>query len=479
MNDTTLHRAAHARLLAAELAEALDAPIANVEAEPAAGRPRGPRALALLAALLALSVTIWIATGAGGERAAAQDPDAFDALSPWHERFWPHVDQWVEVVQESDLRGEVPPALLLHTDLLDEGWARELLRSPGVRRLRLRQRLLPRAPKAAVDAELLRLVATAPDLEELMFDEVDELTPESLRELRGSTSLRHVTLLHSTQRVDADVARALAEVPALTGLHVLRHHVTPDAIDALANAPHLRHVALTHLTKDTERLGSSLAKLKQVRSLTVQRNDANDAAADFFVGRAGWTDLAFVRHMAQLQVLVVTDFPGGDADLGHLPAGLRSLDISSPGSLTPAAMRTLARLEHLGSLSLSSGSAEHLDALADVVRAVPLQRLQCLEPPTAALWQALAERRGLRDLRLRLATPEQDLVRIAAVRDLEHLEIRCDAALQPQWLQPLRELPRLRTVELHDGTNQVTARGDATPELLALRSCLGPDVTVR
>lgn len=450
---TAVHERARERLFAAEIAVVLEAPL---RADEAAGGRRSVVGQWLMAAMMLLGVAVAVGVGwmsrAGLDE--AQQPGAFDPVFPPFE----------DGVIGGGAVFSVPADLEALSALSDR----------GVVRLTVGASRLGGFPAVPASAEFLAAVARLPNLRTLLLTEGGVPSPEALRELRVAPHLQTLVLAGEYDvPFDAAIGAACAELVQLRQCVLSRMPMTREGLRALGTLPLLDVLWLENAAISDE-VAAAIGELRRLRSLELMYVPDQGLAAP----RLSKASLRSIAAAPRLVSLGLDGFDGEPGSLASLPSQLQALRLTACEWAGPTELRRLAALPRLRSLVWNGSiDAERAQALAEVVRAVPLEQFGASVPLPLLLREALTNVPKLRGLRLQgQDDPDALVAMLKHLTKLELLRFGCEPLPAANALQPLRELAQLRRVELVRNS----ATDQATYENLAkeLRAMLGDAVQV-
>ncbi|HEX5052699.1 MAG TPA: hypothetical protein VFZ65_13060 [Planctomycetota bacterium] len=455
MDREVVRAAARERRLDAELAEVLRVPLASPVGSPGLGeRPRSSW-LAAAVVLLGLGVAAGVALLHGaGQDAMAQDPAWDDVVDPPYERF----EQWLDV-DGAALASTAKDADCLRVRLADPA---DLDRLAGFDRLRaLSLTWADGAQKGGLLGEAtLRVLTSLPSLDKLYLADGLLCDAGQLRALRTAPRLRELRLQGAA--LDPALARALVELPRIAHLQLYDGTATAEGIAVLEGLPELTVLELRSVDIDA---GVVLA-IGRLRTLRVIKLYGTGLATPW-LSDAGARAFCELPHLTAVWLRSVTLEAGA---LAALPKDLTWLGLESVNGVDADALRGVAtQLPGLKGLTLRL-SQDEIPVAAELVRKLPLQRFRYSGNPSKALWAALAGKASLRALDLKLfSAPPSVLAHVLELPAVERLFVLGGPPAASD-LAPLREHPRLRTVDW-----MLVPPG----ELPDLGSALGPGIRLR
>lgn len=460
--DEAVQVEARERLFAAELAAALDVPVAAVQ-EPEA---RASRTAWLAAAIVLLGV--FVASGVAWLRAredatAAQDPAAFDPVFPWYERVFD-----LNVAPGASELAKLPPVEAVSLALEVDRDLTFLARQPGLRQLML---ISNTGAGCSVGLDAARAIAALPMLESLALTSGVHATAEVLRELRTAPKL-DMLVLGPGFCLDATLGASIVELPKLRLLATWETDVTVEGLEALAGLPLLDALQLG-MTRFDDSIVGAIAKLRTLRALFV----LGPVTGGQTVARLSAPQMRTLAGMPRLVSLTLGHCMVDEGCLAALPPRLQSVTIGTVDGVTEAGLQSVAALPKLRVLSLQDYGRDAAMQAATIrlVRALRLERFDGSNAVMPGeLWTAFADQPHMRNLLLRCHQAHApDLAPCAQMPALEQLSLLFPESLTPASLEPLRKLPKFRSlVVIGSGRLPATQRE-------ALVGCLGPGVTVK
>jgi len=463
MNDNVIKLSARERMLDAELGEVLSIPEAS-NARHTTGSSitrlaswRWSRVAICLVAIGAVTAVNWLNDAS---RQTAQSP-TFDAVAgPW--RAWHSLQfQSRTITNTEQLQTERSRAITLGAGATTELFA-AVLRQPQLEHLTI-SRDLQDVPWEVFDRH-----ANVQALS--LFGR--KLQSEQIRSLRALPNLTRLGISFRGAQLDQAAGRAIAELPKLRMLCV-SGSATPAGIMELTNLPDLDTLAVSVPTTFHMDVVHSINKLPSLRALHL---------TELYGIKMEPSWLNALAKMPKLEVLNLDDATIGDAGIGALPPNLVALQLPTLSDVTPAGLAGLARLKQLKRLGFSRSLPTKLAAArAELAKTCDLERLDCnYEWPDRKLWDALPHAASLRRLTVcRMGDEELTAEAMAPckrITQLTEVDVRLTQVPQPQALQPLRELPNLRTVRICVDVGRPGVVAPTPAQITALERALGADI---
>lgn len=466
-NDEEVRAAARDRRADAELAAALEVPLAAVaRAEREPGRWGAVARAALV--LLGVLATLAVAWHRRGDDVPAQEPVRLEpAPLPGAIPYISDASRFANLpVEQAGL-------------ILDPKTAKDLTplaRFPGLRALTCMG--LSDWPAGA-----LASLAPLKRLESLTLGMAANCPAARLRELRELPNLRFLSL-SMRAALGTEGAKALAELPALTTLTLSRVALDAATVRALSTLPKLEALALRAPDGCSEDVLVELRTLHRLRHLELGgMGTPREPGADDDRGTVGLTPRV-ARALAELPLLESVALRAtavSVAAIEALPARLQQFGITGSPHLGADVFAALKRFRDLRRLELDAGDRDSRwpGHSADPARDAWIDRQMNEAPPRDAAWSAqiaLLRLPSVRELRYRgpLPVPLREALRgapltslwlersrgdvefAATMPELEDLTLdSCDARIED--LQPLARSAKLRSLTLRWTTGAALA----------------------
>lgn len=366
-----------------------------------------------------------------------------------------------------------------------------LTRLPGLRRLQINPDSEATGGWQQLTPDDLAPLLELPALETLTIPYCAHLSVAHLQRLAGCKRLASLSCINEAFTLDAAIAAALAELPALRTLDLSLIRVTPAGLAALAKVERLERLDLSHC-RDLDAAGmAAVAGLAQLRSLELSGVGRPDMLQAMRGGGAPETwalDAASMQRLAampNLRELGLRECTLAPHLLAGLPPKLTSLQLQG-WQVDAAAIADLRRLADLRALDLrpAATSAEVRQqvaaAAAGVLGSLHLEQLRWYGALPPELRSVIAGQADLRQLGLPLV---DDLAFVASLPKLEHLllwprlppldgEESAEPGVQPRDLAVLRASKSLRRLTWHDRTLDAAT-------VAALQQALGAQIELQ
>jgi len=473
MNDEQVRGRARERRLSADLSAALEASLVAidaVESEPA--RRRGSL---LVAAMLALGVTVAFGVSQlRGDHDEAQGR-VFDPVDPWFSHEWPFRTP-MNVLREPANVEALPEGASRFTITMraQEGPKFSATLSAALRRPRVDELFLMMGDQQAQELPWAQIAAHDELRSMMMYGPQSGVDAAAIRELRRLANLQTLALMEIGAPLDVAFAESLVELPMLRQLTCANVRATPAGVAALAGLPNLDTLIL-NVDGDQTDVDGLLAGAARVRTLR----------ALVFEGSKDEADAASLQPLHRLPHLVhlgLSHVAIDDEAIAALPTRLESLFLPALYEASAKGVASLAQLRRLRSLSMNLPLRTEgmLEALCELLRALPIECFDARASlPDEQLWRTLQSMPTLR--RLELNTNSETLpAALAEARKCESLEVLwvdVEAVPEPEQLAPLRGHPTLR--ELCLIRYRPRSGVPTAAQLAALRDALGIEVEVR
>lgn len=482
MNDrieghAVVREAATERLFEASLAELLTGdPCAAVRAGTSArGAPHRARPLAAAALLLGATVVAaaWLLARTD-DRDEVQDPR-------------PPLPLPREVEDTAGLLQLPVDTVSVRIEEARPGDLEVLRRFPGLRAVSMNPAFANGGHEAWQQAgpEALRPLTELPQLESLGLPFTIRLTPAHLRVLAGCRQLTAARFAGASVRVDRETVAELCRWPALRTLDLVGTPVTPDGLRALQQMPQLRRFEYHDARRLDAEAFAALADVHRLESLALVSFGPSELPpgiapeSDF---EPSPDDVRRLQAMPALRELALQGLALERAHVDALPHRLHELTLGSREPIAGATLRALQRLEQLRSLQLGrlhgddAEVADAVDALRDLVAALPIEAFGVASAPSPALLRTLAGLPSLQDLSFAWR-PDLDLGGLEGAPRLGRLVLyyRGDGPLNVDDLPPARFAERWRSLRTCRQLTSVRLWAKDLPEAhrASLREALG------
>lgn len=319
-------------------------------------------------------------------------------------------------------------------------------------------------------ADLLAPLAGLPTLDCLQISSQIAVTPTVLAPLAASRSLREMQFAGEHVHVDAAFVAALAAIQSLRALRFDLVRLDATALDGLRGL-HLESLAIERPDGFDAGAWQVLCKTSSLRELTLSW-----FGRDHFSHVAGYwmpepDDLRALARLPRLRRIELMQCAATDEHLTSLPDSLTGLALRNV-DLSPVGWRSLKRFATLRDLHVrtqrqtvnafadepSELRQACADAVADAISVLRLHSLQFEGELTPDLARAIAAQPDLVDLRVtwHRIGDLSGLAGAPALRRVVLCELRSPGLVTLESLAPLRDCPRLASLELlvHSGLDE-------------------------